>query len=109
MKWLEAQRDAFEAVAAAGPAEATAEEGSSQASGQRWDAEGANAAPAARPRATNTIAKHAAIFSLVYGLLAEGEDRRWAIFYAAAGPCLEPAGREAQPCRLLFECHTSLV
>lgn len=72
-QWLAGQLAAFEAVAAAassgdagsGAAMAGTPEGSSEASGGPWTAA--------------LAAKHAAIFSLVYGLLDEGEDRRCAL------------------------------
>ncbi|PRW61086.1 mitochondrial import receptor subunit TOM40-1-like [Chlorella sorokiniana] len=71
-QWLAGQLASFDAVAAAaaassgdagsGAAAAGGAEGSSEASGAPWTAA--------------LAAKHAAIFSLIYGLLDDGEDRR---------------------------------
>ncbi|EFN52298.1 hypothetical protein CHLNCDRAFT_139056 [Chlorella variabilis] len=87
-QWLEAQREALEAVATAVAAAAPAGGGGGPGGGGPGGDEaasdgdsgrqrrGSGGAAAQAPAASSTIAKHAAIFSLVYGLLEEGDDRR---------------------------------
>ncbi len=92
-QWLAGQLAAFDAVAAAaaatsgdagsGAAAPGAAEGGSEASGGPWTAA--------------LAAKHAAIFSLVYGLLEEGEDRR-----CCAVLCVLCCACCAVPCRTVL-------
>jgi hypothetical protein len=82
-QWLESQAAAFEAVtaAAAAASAATASGGGGSVEGVASDGSSSRmqksgAAGGQLPAASSTIAKHAAIFSLVYGLLDSGDDRR---------------------------------
>ena len=81
--WLESQRAAFEAVASAAAASTSGT--ASGGAGGAADAAGGEGAGAAaddscdsRQRRASVAAQHGAIFSLVYGLLEAGEDRRCA-------------------------------